>query len=40
MNTNVVLLAVWGSVTLILVALLVYRSRLTSSPGKRRASGR
>jgi hypothetical protein len=29
MNTNVVLLAVWGSVTLILVALLVYRSRLT-----------
>ena len=29
MNTNVVLLAVWGSVTLILLALLVYRSRLT-----------
>ena len=40
MNANVALFAVWGSVTLALVVLLVYRSRLTSRPDKRRASGR
>jgi len=29
MNTNTVLFAVWALVTVVLVALLVYRSRLT-----------